>query len=154
MPFRQKTGGMNYLPISDHAVKSLGTPKTGIIFPLLRTHIYGTYHFRDWINASGIEKHITFHSFRHTFATLQLLGNTNLKTLSELLGHKNLETTMVYAHVIDATKRSAANLITIDLGTEEKEEGKEEMNQKNKNDFAQSKYFTTFFLHQRAQTIT
>jgi len=51
---------------------------------------------------------------------LKLPGNTNLKTLSEMPGHKNLETTVIYAHVIYATKRTAANLITIDIG-EEKE---------------------------------
>ena len=127
---QQKTGGMNYLPISDHAVKFLGTPKEGIIFPRIKSQLYTLNHFRNWINAAGIEKHVTFHTFRHTFATLQLLGNTNLKTLSEMLGHKNLETTMVYAHVIDSTKRSAANLITIDLCPEEKEEGKKKRGNK------------------------
>jgi integrase len=115
---QKKTGGLNYLPISDSTYSFLGTPGKGILFPMLKSHIYGSPYFRRWINASGIKKHITFHSFRHTFATLQLLGNTNLKTLSEMLGHKKLETTMIYAHVIDSTKRIAANLITINTGIE------------------------------------
>ncbi len=124
---QQKTGGLNYLPVSDHAYTLLGTPGKGILFPMLKSHIYGSPYFRRWINASGIEKHVTFHTFRHTFATLQLLGNTNLKTLSEMLGHKNLETTMIYAHVIDATKRTAANVVKIDFGPDEKDKNKESM---------------------------
>ena len=55
---------------------------------------------------------------RHTFATLQLLANTNIKTLSEMLGHTKIENTMIYAHVVNASRRAAADVITIPMGGE------------------------------------
>jgi integrase len=118
--FRQKkTGGMNYLPISDNAMKILGEPGCGLVFPLIKSHIYKMAYFRDWINATGIKKHVTFHTFRHTFATLQLFCNTSINTISEMMGHTNIKTTMVYAHVVNRSKRIASDLININIDEKE-----------------------------------
>lgn len=64
---------------------------------------------------AGIEKHITFHCARHTYATLQLTLGTDIYTVSKLLGHKSLKTTEVYAKIIDEKKKEAANRIKLDL---------------------------------------
>lgn len=64
---------------------------------------------------AGIEKHITFHCARHTYATLQLSLGTDIYTVSKLLGHKNLRTTEVYAKIIDEKKQEAASKIKIGL---------------------------------------
>lgn len=58
---------------------------------------------------------ITFHCFRHTFATLQLFYGTDIYTVSKLLGHRELKTTQIYTKVVDDAKRRAVNKITIEL---------------------------------------
>ena len=64
---------------------------------------------------AGVAKHITFHSARHSFATLQLTLGTDIYTVSKMLGHKHLKTTQVYAKVIDQKKQEAANKIKLEL---------------------------------------
>ena len=50
--------------------------------------------------------HINPHMFRHTFATRMLESNVNIKVLSEILGHKNIQITLdTYAHVLPDTKK-------------------------------------------------
>ena len=68
-----------------------------------------------WIEASGITKHITFHCFRHTYATLQLSNGTDIFTVSKMLGHTNVRTTQRYTKVVDEKKENAADAIKIDL---------------------------------------
>ncbi|MGN0913046.1 MAG: tyrosine-type recombinase/integrase [Alphaproteobacteria bacterium] len=55
--------------------------------------------------------YINFHALRHTFATWVLRKTNNLRTTKELLGHSNINTTMKYAHILDADKRHALNLV-------------------------------------------
>ena len=51
------------------------------------------------VRLAGIEKHVTCHTFRHAFATHLLETGHNIRTVQELLGHKQVETTMIYTHV-------------------------------------------------------
>lgn len=50
--------------------------------------------------AADIAKHVTVHTLRHSFATHLLLSGTTIREVQELLGHKNVETTMIYTHVM------------------------------------------------------
>jgi len=55
---------------------------------------------REAVRKAGIVKHASVHTLRHSFATHLLIGGVNIREIQELLGHKNIETTMVYTHVI------------------------------------------------------
>lgn len=64
-----------------------------------------------WVRAAGINKHITFHCGRHTFAVMMLDLGVDLYTVSKLLGHKSIETTQIYAKVLDKNKLNAVDRI-------------------------------------------
>ena len=66
---------------------------------------------KSWAVRCGITKPITFHSGRHTFATLMLDLGTDLFTVQKLLGHKEVKTTLVYAHIMDKKKQEAVSKI-------------------------------------------
>lgn len=66
---------------------------------------------QNWAAASGIEKKVTFHVARHTYATRLLTKGADLYTVSKLLGHQNLRTTQIYAEIVDKKKEEAVNLL-------------------------------------------
>ena len=118
LQFRQKkTKGVEVLPISEQAFKLLGERKepTAKVFKGLIYSAYLNVHLKQWILRAGITKDITFHCFRHTFATLQLLHGTDIYTVSKMLGHRELKTTQIYAKIVDDTKRKAADKIKLDM---------------------------------------
>lgn len=66
----------------------------------------------DWITRkAGITKDICFHTSRHTFATLTLLACKDIQMVSQLLGHKSVLTTQIYAEVQMVSKVEAVNTL-------------------------------------------
>ena len=114
---QKKTKEVETLPISEQAFNLLGKSNgmSEKVFEGLNYSSLLNNQLKVWISFAGITKKITFHCFRHTYATLQLSGGTDLYTVSKLLGHKNIQTTEIYAKVVDEVKRKAANIIKLDL---------------------------------------
>lgn len=55
---------------------------------------------KNAVKQAGIYKHVTVHTLRHSFATHLLMNGVNIREIQTLLGHKNVETTMIYTHVL------------------------------------------------------
>lgn len=115
---QQKTKGVEYMPISLQAYKLCGERKNDgelLVFAGLPDPSWISRPLARWVEAAGITKHITFHCFRHTYATLQLANGTDIYTVSKMLGHTNVRTTQIYAKVIDEKKEKATEAFTLDM---------------------------------------
>lgn len=110
----QKTQRWLAIPLSEQARQWLpDRPSNG------KGHVFSTMsnsslsdNIRKWAIRAGItHKHVSFHTARHTFATLELSLGADIYTVSKLLGHSNISTTQVYAKVVDKQKEEAVKLI-------------------------------------------
>ncbi|ABQ05727.1 phage integrase family protein [Flavobacterium johnsoniae UW101] len=113
---QKKTEGLQTIPISNEAYEILAEKaqpvKTGkVFFDLKKWDVDRALPV--WIARAGIVKHITFHCFRHTYATLQIASGTDIFTVSKMMGHKSIKTTQIYTKIIDEKKREASQRITL-----------------------------------------
>jgi integrase len=113
LKFKQKkTNGIDRMKLHPEAIRIVDDQRTfsnsndGRIFNL-KSNQFVNKHLRRWVRDSGISKKITFHSARHTFATLCLTYDVDLFTVSKLLGHRDIKATQIYAKLIDKKKDEA-----------------------------------------------
>jgi integrase len=112
LSYRQKkTGGKEYLPLSEQAVEMMG--ERGMddkpVFPYLYYSNYVNAALYRWVANAGVRKKITFHCARHTHAVLLLENDVDIYTVSKMLGHRELKTTQIYAKIVDTKKVAAAS---------------------------------------------
>lgn len=98
------------IPLSAYLLGLIGEPgdggRQGRIFNL-PTHEACTKALQRWVNRAGIDKHITWHCARHSFAVNILNGGANIKTVASLLGHSGLKHTEKYTRAFESLKRDA-----------------------------------------------
>ena len=100
------------IPLNDGLLSLIGTPQTNkpdeLIFPL-PSQTMCLKALKKWCNKAGINKNITWHSGRHSFAVNILNNGANIKTVASLLGHSGLKHTERYTRAVDKLKEDAIN---------------------------------------------
>ncbi len=101
------------IPLNDGLIKLIGVPtesqtKEDLIFPL-PSNTMCLKAVKRWVKRAGIDKHITWHCARHSFAVNILNNGANIKTVASLLGHSGLRHTEKYTRAIDKLKEDAIN---------------------------------------------
>lgn len=107
----------NIVDLNETAIKLIGdiTDKDDLIFSL-PSYAGCSHQLKRWTKAAGITKNITWHSARHSFATILLIHKNDIRTVGALLGHSRLQHTQKYTHIIDEVKKTAVNsMLSIDL---------------------------------------
>jgi len=105
---QQKTGTEMYLDIAPQAAQYMG--KRGLPSDKVFDFKYDSgvnRKIKIWASNAGVDKNVSFHTGRHTFAVMMLQLGTDLYTLSKLLGHKDIKSTQIYAKLVDKNKQNA-----------------------------------------------
>ena len=108
----EKTEEEANLPITEEALELCGERSEGLVFKELKRSMIN-YPLKAWIAEAGITRRITFHCFRHTYATLLSHNGVPIYTISKMLTHRSVKNTQKYAEVTDPDKRSAAKTISL-----------------------------------------
>ncbi len=108
---QQKTKSVERIKLSQSALKII--EKQRRLYPN-KNNVFNLYQkahmdilLKEWAKKAGIDKKISLHTARHTFAVMALNSGMDIYTLSKILGHKNLSTTEIYAKLIDKKKDEA-----------------------------------------------
>jgi integron integrase len=89
--------GWQYLFPSDERSRD---PRSGLVQRYHKSSSYLHKAVKEAVRQTNIIKKVSCHTFRHSFATHLLMDGYDIRTVQELLGHKNVKTTMIYTHVL------------------------------------------------------
>lgn len=95
------------VPLSDGVIDMIGHGRRDDLIFALPSHTMCLKALRHWTARAGIDKHITWHCARHSFAVNVLTRGADIKTVSSLLGHASLKHTEKYTRAVDTLKRAA-----------------------------------------------
>jgi len=111
---QEKTKNIQTIYLHPRAVELMGEKGLNeLVFHGLK---YDNERIKTWIAKAGIDKKITFHCGRHTHATLLITSGADLYVVKEILGHKHITTTQIYAKVVsERTKEAIKKLPNIDI---------------------------------------
>lgn len=134
-----KTERIVYIPLPKQALKWLPENieqrphKSELVFEgLSEKKITG--HLKPWIEAAGIKgKTVTFHTSRHTYATMLLTLGADIYTVSKLLGHTSIRHTQRYARVVDAKKDEAVHQLDMLMPKNDNKDNSDDSNDDNNN---------------------
>lgn len=108
----RKTRKALYLPLNATAIELLPPRGAGkdLVFDV-PTIVALDKSLKKWVKAARIEKRVSFHTARHSFAVISLELGSDLYTTSKLLGHCDVGSTQVYAEIIDPKREEAVFMI-------------------------------------------
>jgi len=119
---QKKTGKNESLPATETAIELLGKREKSEekVFQGLKYSAWTNLKLQKWVMKAGINKDVTFHVARHSYATLLLTQEVDIYTVSKLLGHSEIKTTQIYTRVLDLRKINAVQkLQSIDFLNED-----------------------------------
>jgi len=109
---QHKTSQADIIPLANKAIKLI--PTNGFanqpVFKVYENQVTNRY-LKDIMILAKINKSISFHCARHTFATICLELSGDIATVSKLLGHRKIQTTQIYAKVLDKSKRNVIEMM-------------------------------------------
>ena len=117
--FQRKTKKSKSRPMPSQARELIGKRGGGKVFLHVIPQNHLNTQLRRWAADAGIDKYLTMHCMRHTFATLQLAAGTPLHVVSDMLDHSSIKMTEVYAKILDEAVAEAAEKIRIDAPIEQ-----------------------------------
>ena len=103
-----KTGKLQKIKLNSTAKSLINLPE---VFKGNFTREHINRELKHIAKACGINKRLSFHSSRHTFATNYLIAGGQIQNLQKLLGHSKIETTMVYAHTVESLQNKEIELM-------------------------------------------
>lgn len=127
---RQKTKQMSNIPLLDVPLAIIEkyqgdkkAAKKGVLLPIPCNQVMNRY-LKEIAEICKINKHLTMHTARHTYATLCLSQGVSLKNVSKMLGHASVKMTERYARVLDSSIMRDMNAIreTLNLGNKNKQD--------------------------------
>lgn len=106
-----------HVPISDplQAIiqKVKGDRKTGKLFNCMISDQKINSNLKEIASRVGIKKRLCAKTGRHTFATIYLKNTRDLNSLRDILGHRNIKQTLVYAHVLDQDRKEGVQIFNV-----------------------------------------
>ena len=106
---REKTGEMSIIPLLEIprniAAKYADNPvvkSTGVVLPVITNQKMNAY-LKEIADLAKIQKQMTTHIARHTFASLSLSNHVPMESIQKMLGHSDIKTTQIYAKMQDRT---------------------------------------------------